>query len=49
LRERFRGAIEERGREVKSKEEAKRRAINALEFFENTVERAGEVQSMIHA
>ena len=49
LRERFRGAMEERGREVKSKGEMERRAIKALEFFEDVVERAGEVQSVIHA
>jgi len=49
LRERFRGAMEERGREVKSKEEMERTAIKALEFFEDVVERAGEVQSVIHA
>jgi len=49
LRERFRGAMEERGREVKSKEEMESRSIKALEFFENIVERAGEVQGVIHA
>ena len=49
LRERFRGAMEERGREVKSKEEMEHRAIKALKFFEDVVERAGEVQGVIHA
>ena len=49
LRERFRGAMEERGREVKSKEEMECRAIKALKFFEDVVERAGEVQGVVHA
>ena len=49
LRERFRGAMEERGREVKSNEEIECRAINALKFFDDVVERAGEVQGVIHA
>jgi mitofusin len=49
LKERFRGAMEERGREVKSKEEMEHRAIKALEFFEDVVERAGDVQGTVHA
>ena len=49
LRERFRGAMEEHRREVKSKEEMECRAAKALEFFEGVVERAGEVQGVIHA
>jgi len=48
LRERFRGAMEERGREVKGKEEMECRAIKAFKFFEDVVERAGEVQGVIH-
>ena len=49
LRERFRGAMEERGREVKVQEEIEHRAVKAFEFFEDVVERAGEVQGVIHA
>ena len=49
LKERFRGAMEERGREVKHKEEVECTAIKALKFFEESVERVGEVQGVIHA
>jgi mitofusin len=49
LRERFRGAMEKHGREVERNEEIECEAIKAFNFFEDVVERAGEVQGVIHA
>lgn len=48
LRDRFKGAMEDRQREVKAKEEMERRATSALTFFEETVQRAQTVSAMVH-
>ncbi|KAJ6474609.1 hypothetical protein C8R47DRAFT_1053265 [Mycena vitilis] len=44
LRERFRGAMEERGKEVKIAEEGEKRALKAQEWFGSVGERVGEVR-----
>ncbi|KAJ7050472.1 hypothetical protein C8F01DRAFT_1067661 [Mycena amicta] len=44
LRERFRGAMEERGKEVKSAEESEKRALKAQEWFNTVGVRVGEVR-----
>jgi mitofusin 2 len=44
LRERFRGAMEERGKEVKGAEEIERKAGRAVEFFRGVERRTGEVR-----
>jgi len=44
LRERFRGAMEERGKEVKNAEEGEKRALKAQEWFCTVGERIGEVR-----
>lgn len=48
LRERFRGAMEERQREVKGKEEMERSAVRALEFFDTVANRAAGVSQVVH-
>ncbi|PVF94226.1 hypothetical protein CPB86DRAFT_789274 [Serendipita vermifera] len=48
LRERFRGALEERSREVKSQEEVERNSTKALEFFGLVAERADGVRKVVH-
>ncbi|KAJ3575861.1 hypothetical protein NP233_g803 [Leucocoprinus birnbaumii] len=47
LRERFRGALEERQKEVKGCEEVERRAEGAMKWFERVGERVEEVRGMI--
>ncbi|KAF7309680.1 Transmembrane GTPase [Mycena indigotica] len=44
LRERFRGAMEERGKEVKNAEENEKRALKAQEWFASVGERVGNVR-----
>jgi mitofusin len=44
LRERFRGAMEERGKEVRNAEEGEKRAFKAQEWFGNVGVRVGEVR-----
>ncbi|KAK7030625.1 transmembrane GTPase [Favolaschia claudopus] len=44
LRERFRGAMEERGKEVKNAEEGEKRALKAQEWFGSVGDRVGEVR-----
>ncbi|KAF7356738.1 Transmembrane GTPase [Mycena venus] len=44
LRERFRGAMEERGKEVKNAEEGEKRALKAQEWFGSVGTRVGEVR-----
>ncbi|KAJ7245141.1 hypothetical protein B0H12DRAFT_1187679 [Mycena haematopus] len=44
LRERFRGAMEERGKEVKNAEEGEKRALKAQEWFGSVGSRVGEVR-----
>ncbi|KAJ7115808.1 hypothetical protein C8R44DRAFT_832675 [Mycena epipterygia] len=44
LRERFRGAMEERGKEVKNAEESEKRALKAQEWFGSVGDRVGEVR-----
>ncbi|KAI6114317.1 hypothetical protein F5141DRAFT_1105848 [Pisolithus sp. B1] len=44
LRERFRVAMEERGREVREAEELERNALNALQFFHEVERRSGVVR-----
>ncbi|KAJ7224405.1 hypothetical protein GGX14DRAFT_650197 [Mycena pura] len=44
LRERFRGAMEERGKEVKNAEEGEKRALKAQEWFCTVGKRIGEVR-----
>ncbi|KAF7767970.1 hypothetical protein Agabi119p4_7213 [Agaricus bisporus var. burnettii] len=44
LRERFKGALEERGKEVKGAEEVEGRARKAKEWFESVVKRTREVR-----
>ncbi|KAJ7043458.1 hypothetical protein C8F04DRAFT_943858 [Mycena alexandri] len=44
LRERFRGAMEERGKEVKNAEEGEKRALKAQEWFGTVGTRVGEVR-----
>ena len=48
LRERFRGAMEDRQREVKGKEEMERKAVGALEFFDNVANRVAGVSQVVH-
>lgn len=48
LRERFRGAMEDRQREVKGKEEMERKAVGALEFFDDVASRAAGVSQVVH-
>ena len=45
LRERFRGAMEERGKEVKGAEEMERKASRAKDWFGNVGERTGEIRA----
>ncbi|CDO72164.1 hypothetical protein BN946_scf184970.g16 [Trametes cinnabarina] len=47
LRERFRAAMEERGREVHGAEEIEKRAKRALEWFHEVERRAGEVRESV--
>ncbi|RDX49848.1 hypothetical protein OH76DRAFT_1403092 [Lentinus brumalis] len=47
LRERFRAAMEERGREVHGAEETERRAKKALDWFHEVEQRAGEVRQSV--
>ena len=47
LRERFRAAMEERGREVHGAEETERRAKKALDWFNEVENRAGEVRQSV--
>ncbi|CAG7852758.1 Transmembrane GTPase fzo1 [Serendipita indica DSM 11827] len=49
LRERFRGAMEERQQEVKANEEQERRAIKAFEFFEAMTGKAADVSELVHS
>lgn len=44
LKERFRGAMEERGREVKNAEEMEKKAEKALGWFEEVGQRTGDVR-----
>jgi mitofusin len=44
LRERFRGAMEERGKEVKNAEDGEKRALKAQEWFGSVGTRVGEVR-----
>jgi mitofusin len=44
LRERFRGAMEERSKEVRNAEEGEKRALKAQEWFGSVGERVGEVR-----
>jgi mitofusin len=44
LRERFRGAMDERGKEVKGAEEMEKKASRAKDWFENVAKRTGEVR-----
>ncbi|KAJ6518644.1 hypothetical protein C8R45DRAFT_851039 [Mycena sanguinolenta] len=44
LRERFRGAMEERGKEVKNAEEGEKRALKAQEWFDSVGSRVDEVR-----
>jgi mitofusin 2 len=48
LRERFRGAMDERQKEVKGNEEKERQAVKAAEFFDETVQRARGVSAVVH-
>jgi mitofusin len=45
LRERFRGAMEERSKEVKGAEEMERRAVKAKQWFGNVGERTGAIRA----
>lgn len=45
LRERFRGAMEERSKEVKGAEEMEKRAVKAKEWFGNVGERTGAIRA----
>ena len=45
LRERFRGAMEERSKEVKGAEEMERRAVKAKEWFGSVGERTGVIRA----
>ncbi|KIM42985.1 hypothetical protein M413DRAFT_26200 [Hebeloma cylindrosporum] len=45
LRERFRGAMEERSKEVKGAEEMEKRAVRAKEWFGNVGERTGAIRA----
>ncbi|PPR04081.1 hypothetical protein CVT24_010654 [Panaeolus cyanescens] len=45
LRERFRGAMEERSREVKGAEDMERKAVRAKEWFLNVGERTGTIRA----
>ncbi|EIW52373.1 mitofusin [Trametes versicolor FP-101664 SS1] len=47
LKERFRAAMEEHGREVHGAEESERRAKRALEWFHEVERRAGEVRESV--
>jgi mitofusin 2 len=47
LRERFRAAMEESGRDVKSAEEAEKRAMDAIKWFTQAGERTGSVRVSI--
>ncbi|KAG5634516.1 hypothetical protein DXG03_005856 [Asterophora parasitica] len=45
LRERFRGAMEERGKEVKGAEEMEKKALRAKEWFGDVGRRTGEIRA----
>lgn len=47
LRERFRGALEERTKEVKGSEELERKARKAKEWFESVMERTGIIRGEV--
>jgi mitofusin len=48
LRERFRGALEERSKEVKNQEEVERNSVKALDFFAAVAEKADNVRQVVH-
>ncbi|PCH40442.1 hypothetical protein WOLCODRAFT_162358 [Wolfiporia cocos MD-104 SS10] len=47
LKERFRAAMEEKGREVRGAEDMERRAKKALDWFKDIERRAGEVRHLV--
>ena len=49
LRERFRNAMEESGREVKGAEELEKKAGKAVEFFRKAEVEAGEVRATVES
>lgn len=48
LRERFRGAMEDRQREVKHNEETETRAVRAIQFFEDIASKSSAINEEIH-